>query len=414
MVAILRRPARTLPSVSRYPRAMRILAFALGLGIALCGCGGTDAPPSVDAAATGDAGPAADGGARDAGATDAASTPVGTAPAGAVPDEQPATSGEVALSVPSEGERVVRIEAMPDEHITFFATFAPADASVVMDVLRWDGASAASLATTDAGRGLRTLAVFDPSGPRTFWARVRSMEASALDVTLTITRVPFEDAASCGADCDHLLQLPLTIDARVDGYVHTSGTVFRYQYGRRDMVMFVRHAGHTMAAAGLAPFAPEDLSQWDGMTPGTDVGAPRHASHQRGKDGDFSLYGTDGQATWRSFCTTQTTADGRECVPGTESGLDGLATARMIGDFFATGRVTMCFLDQELIPVVIAGAHDAVGLGVMDASIEPLFSDGTHLQHWPNHDNHVHIRVSEAVGSALTFGELPAEPFEAP
>ena len=53
-------------------------------------------------------------------------------------------------------------------------------------------------------------------------------------------------------------------------------------------------------------------------------------------------------------------------------------------------------------------------MGVMDASLEPLFADGTHLQHWPNHDNHVHIRVSEAVGAALTFGALPAEPFEAP
>jgi hypothetical protein len=102
------------------------------------------------------------------------------------------------------------------------------------------------------------------------------------------------------------------------------------------------------------------------------------------------------------------------CIAGTEMGLDGLATARMIGDFYATGRVTMCFLDQELIPVVIAGAHDAVAMGVMDASIEPLFSDGVHLQHWPNHDNHVHIRVSEAVGAALTFGALPEEPFEAP
>jgi hypothetical protein len=381
--------------------------------VILCGCTGGNGAPPVDA------GPTADGAPVDAAAMhDPDAHGVlddGIAPAGALPGEALATSGDVALSVPSEGERIVRVDAQPSEHVTFFATFAPALASVVMDVLRWDGSSAVTLGTTDAGEGLRTLAVFDPTGPRTFWARVRSMEASAQNVTLTITRVPFEDAASCGADCDHLLQLPLTIDANVDGYAHTSSTVFRYQYGRRDMVMFVRHAGHAMRAAGLAPFVPEDLSQWDGMTPGTDVGAPRHASHQRGKDGDFSLYGLDGQAIWRSFCTVHDTADGRECIPGSANGmLDGLATARMIGDFYATGRVTMCFLDRELIPIVIAGAHRGVTMGLIDPALEPLYADGVHLQHWPTHDNHVHIRVSEVVGAALTFGALPPEPFEAP
>jgi hypothetical protein len=328
-----------------------------------------------------------------------------------VPGEE--TTGGV-LSVPSEGERIVRVDVLPSEHVTFFATFAQGDASVVMDVLRWDGTSAVSLGTTDAGEGLCTLAVFDPTGPRTFWARVRSMEGDAIDVTLTITRVPFEDGASCSGDCDRLLQLPLTIDALTDGYTHTSSTVFRYQYGRRDMVMFVRHAGHTMGAMGLAPFVPEDLSQWGGLTPGTDVGAPRHALHQRGKDGDFSLYGLDGQSIWRSFCTTRETADGRECVPGTETGLDGLATAQLLADFYGTGRVTMCFLDRELHATVIAGAHEGVMRGLVDPALEPLYADGVHLQHWPNHDNHVHIRLSEAVGSALTFGARPPEPFEAP
>lgn len=159
---------------------------------------------------------------------------------------------------------------------------------------------------------------------------------------------------------------------------------------------------------------PEDLSQWDGQTPGTDVGAPRHASHQRGKDVDLSLYGLDGQSVWRSYCTTEQTADGRECVAGTESGLDGVANARFFADFFATGRVTMCFLDRELHPTVFAGLDTAVSAGQIEVSLSGLFTDGVHIQHWPNHDNHIHVRVSEVEGSALTFGDLPAEPFEAP
>jgi hypothetical protein len=175
------------------------------------------------------------------------------------------------------------------------------------------------------------------------------------------------------------------------------------------MVMFVRAAGHAMVAQGRNPFVPEDLSQWDGMTPGTDRGAPRHASHQRGKDVDVSLYGSDGEASWRSHCTTRATSDGRECTPGTLSNYDARANAALIGTFFATGRVTMCFLDRELIAPTRAAVPGAVGAGLVPSSVAALYSDGTHLQHWPNHDNHVHVRVSEAADGAIVF-----EPFEAP
>jgi hypothetical protein len=36
-----------------------------------------------------------------------------------------------------------------------------------------------------------------------------------------------------------------------------------------------------------------------------------------------------------------------------------------------------------------------------------LRPDGVHLQHWPNHDNHLHVRVAESAMFA-------AEAFEAP
>jgi len=105
---------------------------------------------------------------------------------------------------------------------------------------------------------------------------------------------------------------------------------------------------------------PADLSQWNGETPGNDVGSPRHVSHQRGKDVDISLYGLDGLSTWRSYCTTETTSGGRECIAGTMHDYDGTANALLFGDFFATGSVTMSFLDQELHPATITGAGDAV------------------------------------------------------
>jgi hypothetical protein len=155
--------------------------------------------------------------------------------------------------------------------------------------------------------------------------------------------------------------------------------------------LFVRAAGRLMAADGDAAFQPEDLSQWDGETPGTDVGAPRHASHQRGKDVDLSLYGTDGGAQWRSFCTVEYTADGRECLPGTLSELfDGERNSRLVTVFADTGRMTMGFMDQEL-------------MAALDPE-QPL------LQHWPNHDNHVHVRVSEVDDGSASAAPGPIEP----
>jgi hypothetical protein len=163
----------------------------------------------------------------------------------------------------------------------------------------------------------------------------------------------------------------------------------------------------------MPPFIPEDFSQWDGETPGADVGALRHASHQRGRDVDISLYGEDGLSEWRSYCMATTVDGGRACVAGSIENFDGYANALFFGDFFRTGRVTMCFLDQELTPYVVMGAEEASAVGELDASLVPLYSDGRHLQHWPNHDNHIHIRVSEEGASTFGFA-LPEPVFEAP
>jgi hypothetical protein len=279
----------------------------------------SDAPPSPDAPADVDAGP----------------PPGAIAPDGAVPGEQLEVDGEVPVS----SDAVIRVEVEPGEHVTFFLSFARTDADVELEALRWDGAAAVHLGTTDAGRGLRTLAIFEADRPRTFWARVTVLDGMALDGTLTITRVPFEDGILCASDCDHLLQLPLPIDPEIDGYAITTSTILRYQYGRRDLVMFVRYAGQRAIARGMAPFVPHDFSQWNGETPGNDVGSPRHVSHQRGKDVDISLYGLDGLSTWRSYCTTETTSGGRECIAGTMHDYDGTVNALLFGDFFATGSV---------------------------------------------------------------------------
>jgi hypothetical protein len=336
----------------------------------------------------------------------------GLAPMGVVLGEQPSGPTNPVM-LPAGGGAIYRVDTQPGEHTAFDLTFPATTQGVTLSVDRWDGMMPVELGTTDGGAGFRVLAVLDQGGPRTFWVRVHT--GDAVSAVLTITRTPFTDAQHCATDCAHLLQLPLPNDPRVDGYTEHASVVYRYQFGRRDLLMFLRAAGRKMAAAGKDPFQPEDLSQWDGMTPGTDVGAPRHLSHKRGINVDVSLYGLDGQAIWRSFCTTEAVSGGRQCVPGTRKDLDPLWVAREISAFYDSGRVTMCFLDQELIAAVKPAAMQAANLGLIPSANVALFGDGVHLQHWPNHDNHVHVRIAETA-TTTTPGETsqPIEVFEGP
>jgi hypothetical protein len=343
-------------------------------------------------------------------APDAPPPPVvdpGIAPPGAIDGELALTDGDNAIQLAAGRTSVYRVDVEPDQHAAVSLWFTDAD-GVALTADRWDGATSVTLAETTSGVGKRFLSVLDGEGRRTYWFRAYS--PVGLAATLRLVRTPFSTGAHCAADCARLIQMPLPNDPAVDGYATDGGTYFRYWFGRRDLVMFVRNAALKRAMAGKSPIYPYDFSQWDGMTPGTDVGAPRHVSHQRGKDVDISIYGTDGKAVWRSFCTTEATSDGRECVAGTAKGLDAYESAREFTGWFESGRVTMCFLDRELIAKVAPAAGQAARDGMIDPALVALYSDGKHLQHWPNHDNHIHVRVSETDYARV----MEDVPFEAP
>jgi hypothetical protein len=334
---------------------------------------------------------------------DAMDPPVvdGVAPDGEVAGERRATDGDNALTL-SSTPVVFRVEAERNQHVAFVLSYSGLP-GVVLTALRWDGDSAVELAKTNAGSGLRHLSVLDTAGRRTYWVRAQATESGP--ATLKVTRTPFLDARRCEADCARLMQMPLPNDPAVDGYDTDGGTHFRYWFGRRDLVMMVRWAARARARAGQAPFYPYDFSQWDGEIPGTDTGSLRHRSHDDGKDVDISLYGQDGLAIWRPYCTSQYTSSGRECVPGTRKNFDGRQNALMFLSHLESGRVTMSFLDRELIPAVRAAAQELVAAGEMHEAFLTLFNDGKHIQHWPNHDNHIHVRVSVEPYDAKTSWE---------
>ena len=91
--------------------------------------------------------------------------------------------------------------------------------------------------------------------------------------------------------------------AVADGYYRSSPQ--KYSYLRADLTMLIRYAACEVAARypNTAPLALGDLSQADGLTPGTDINNPRHpTTTHTGNDADVSYYQTDGANNYQIIC----------------------------------------------------------------------------------------------------------------
>lgn len=301
------------------------------------------------------------------------------APDGAMAGEVDGFVGDNAIGLGTSWGPPVRFDVPAETHVGFRLTFAPSSASVDMQVLRWDGVAVQEMALTNGGSGERVLAVLDARANRTFWVRARGSVSSA---SLAAVFTPFTEGPQCQSDCDRLLQLPLPIDPAIDGYDMAGFVVYRYQFGRRDLLMSLRHAGRVVAAQDLAPFTVQDISKGDGSQP------PGHASHDLGKDVDISVYDESGTPVWYPLCDEVA----NECIPGTDYGMNMEAMARKIAPMLESGRVTYVFLDAEFHDGLFAAAADLVSAGEISSWLLPYMEDV--VTHWPNHNNHIHVRYA--------------------
>lgn len=305
----------------------------------------------------------------------------------------------------------------PQEHIGITFLFENGNVPVVMSLVRWEGDTPRLIGQDSQGFGRRMLSVFDPGAPKEYIIELVSRGSSVSGV-LQIARTSFQDGMACQDDCSRLLQLPLPL-IHSDGYKITRHTLFRYQFGRRDVLMFIRYAAKQMSASGYGCIIPLDLSQWDGKTPGTDIGKPRHRSHRNGIDADLSLYDNAAKAQLRSFCDLQQSrAEGEEeleiaysqpaemqmplgsrpmvCRQNQVHDFNAYAIAKLLGIFFELARVKLSFLDRELMKLVIEASKLTLRDRVITKEVAKLFSDGVHFQPWPNHYDHLHIRFLQS------------------
>ncbi len=317
----------------------------------------------------------------------------GIAPANTMTGELMAV-GTQSISMNGTWGAPYRVDARAGEHITFRLGYATASADVRWEVYRFDGRASVQHASNDyhdrdEWEGIRTVAVLDPAEPRTWWIRFRREGGGALDASLTIGRTPFVESAVCMSDCDRLLVIPQR-NGSSDGYDVPGHTIYTWQFGRRDLLMAIRHAGRRMAATGTARFTVKDLSRWDGLV------WAAHSTHQNGFHADISLIDAAGNPIWGPLCTPA----GDICAAGTVRNFGAEHMARMIDALFDSGHIQWVLLDHEYHAPLLAAVDALIARGVIDPTRRPLFDATTPacagrpcVRHVVSHLHHVHIGI---------------------
>lgn len=220
-----------------------------------------------------------------------------------------------------------------------------------------------------------------------------------------------------GATCTDLVLVPApsdpaSADAISAGFYRAHQE--RYSYLRRDMAMLLAYAACETAAhfPGTHPLGTGDLSQADGMTPGTDVGSLRHPDGTHtGSDMDLGYYQTDGTNNPQIICgdgsdtnangVTGTYNDGYYCT-GTTNIVDIPRQAYFLAKMgvhpgtrvFGVDRTLAAALQAELQRLRDAGDISATefsggsSLGYDDPGVAP--GDAAY-RGWAFHHHHTHL-----------------------
>jgi hypothetical protein len=215
----------------------------------------------------------------------------------------------------------------------------------------------------------------------------------------------FFDAATCEGRPDDepdLLPFPLprlgaAADAH-DGYVLAVPS--NYRFARRESIMLVRHA--LAAVDDDRPVALADMSQRDGLDPGSDVGAPRHpeSTHSQGAVVDLAYYNTlvdEPTHALRVICDADggsTNALGSGCMDGAPHVVDVPRQALFIATLFASPRVRVIGVDGVVVEDLRAEADTLLAAETITQAQRDAFD--TQLASgdaWPFHHHHVHVAM---------------------
>lgn len=307
------------------------------------------------------------------------------------------------------GIHFIDVELSPGAHHTL-GIFGDADALLGLDVLEPLELRGLRSRTPLEEDGIlpRMISWIAPSGVHLMrlWVDARSPISLVRDIVMPVSEPPKLPLSKRDPMPDPLplvgLPAPLSRD---DGYLLQSPG--RYLFVRADVASALLLAfKKTRIRFKRDPIALGDISQWDGRRPKTDLGQPRHISHEGGRDVDMALPANDLEpSTLRDHCDgVLVEADAKGCAPGTVKGFDALRLAFFLGYLFdmePEGRIEKVFLDDAYIRELRKAVETLrKHKWVKDVGYESLMSDEI-IRKSPWHLDHVHIRFAGPGGVSL-------------
>ncbi|TKC97898.1 PPC domain-containing protein [Polyangium fumosum] len=260
---------------------------------------------------------------------------------------------------------------------------------------------------------------YSEDGGAVYYVRVLGHAGATNTYSLRLKHYAYKDSQTCTgagfslADCDGrgssgsgLIPFPFAdpSDSVVgDGYNFASYS--NYRFARRELVMLVRHAlAETRKAfPGTKPLSLIDICQMDGVTPGYDVGDPRHpqSTHDQGGNIDISYFQTDGANDAEIVCNDGASHADGYCTAGAAKThiVDLPRQAFFMAKLFASPRTRVIGTDTVLAPLLQSTAKSLAALPAGDrrkisqAELSAFSSRLAYGSGWPYHHHHIHLSL---------------------
>lgn len=208
------------------------------------------------------------------------------------------------------------------------------------------------------------------------------------------------DAGFTAKECEQVLPFPLHIGATdYDNYIFdTDGN---YRFGMRRLIMAARYAISrvTKAFPGTMPVGINDVSQIDGLTPGSDGRSLRHrsADHRIGSAIDIAYYQNGPDNRFRAVCPfTWFLCACNEGTSASEVTVDRERQVYFMAQLMETGAVDGVLLtDKVILPLLDETKKALCALPAADpkaissktcASFDDMVSDSVSC-----HYHHIHM-----------------------
>jgi len=251
------------------------------------------------------------------------------------------------------------------------------------------------------------------AAPATGYFRVRGFDGATNEYALTITQTTWVDDLLCtdhfgfdacrgytGQPAGELHQFPFP--RADDPYVpagYSLESYSQYRWLRRELIMLVRYAIHEVQerfpdtdTLGLI-----DMCDKRGVTPGYDVGDPRHpeTTHDQGGNIDIAYYQTDGDSSGSVVCGPNgSDHDGYFCTSVDRTVLDVPRTTYFIAQFNKHPRLRVIGVDKMLAPLIEAEAKKQRDAGwITPAVYQSLVNKLAYGDGWPFHHHHMHVSM---------------------